>query len=496
MLRPYWSPRSARGALAAALALGLLAAACVDPGDPGVRINPLSAELVFGVKDADGAAEDDQLGDLPLAAPLPEEIIEELPEELEPPPLRTPRRPGFDIPLFVDDDEPQEAKPFVCYPYYTRPAPRGEPRAVIGGRPPQGMVRWNGIEVAGTGGKVSWNGIEIPGSQQTEFAPNRRLIRNFKAITPGTIDEVNDAIQDSPANQAEPPEVGSGEFTFETVQPFGEHFLKSSFLVGQPFVTPNALQNAFRVSTAIPRPRQPEAGILVTRTEVVDVNDKPVGGFAPFAPTVGLMLLPLPATASEEFVSVAVDATSGKTVQHSGKVNGIQRVNACGEPIDGWSVTIGVLVSTAGETYDDAQGNPCITKNSTTENASYPKCFAYDIVVAPQHGGILIAEAVRRTPAQGVPVQGQSFTPVPQVGCGQLSNPTPSTVPGGGPAPTTPSSLPPTPSTVPCAQGPTVTTPSATVIPPDVGTTVTVQRTIGQLDPAPPAGSFEGLRSA
>lgn len=501
MMQTLSFPRKPRRHVAVLLVLGALALpACVKPDDPGVKVNPLSAELVFGVKPTDAASDDANVLGIVESAPLPEEIVfEEAFEEDgdRRPPLRTPKKRAFEF-GFEEDDEPQPEEEFVCYPYYIKPSPRGEPLALVGpSRPPLGVVRWNGFETVGAGNEAV----------TTNLTPNSRLLRNLVEIDPGTLDAASKAIQDSPAAGFEVPEFGSADFRFEVVQPLGSNFLVSTYQVGKPFVTPNAAQNAFRVSDAVYRPRPPDAGVTLLRTEVVNEDGTPVEGMAPFAPSSPLMLLPLPATATERFISVAVDTTTGKVIKHEGKINGIQRINACGEPVDGWSVTIGVTMSTPGETYDDAVGNPCVTKNATTQNASFPRCFQYDLLIAPQHGGLIISEAVTQGPAGGLkaPPSGED-TKVDPVGATggpcQPNNTTPTTLPPTT-LPSTSTTAPPTSTTVTapppppppvCPTGTAI--PAQTIIPPDEGTTYVMKRELGTLDPDAFSGNLADLRSS
>ena len=121
-----------------------------------------------------------------------------------------------------------------------------------------------------------------------------------------------------------------------------------------------------------PRYGEPERGVVLKGLEE---RDPATGNTAapPFQPASGLLLLPLPVAAGEEFESVAVDRTRGRTIVLQGTVRGPLRVDACGKYVDGWQVEASVRDSGSG-----------------SESAEYTWRYA----IAPQYGGLLINESL------------------------------------------------------------------------------------------------------
>lgn len=307
--------------------LGLLAlaavvtAACVQPGDPKVGISRIEAELVFGVKpEAEPVA-------TPAAAAVPElNPVVSVPDfqEFKPPPS------NFSVPE-------AEAEPPVC-----PEAPRGAPadrvaNVNVTADPAIGLYRW----------KVN---LALKRPEGIVKAPERyesRLIRRFQ-------------------------QVDKGHFKYQTVQPtLNGKFLVSFF---------DVYTDKFKANTTSPvgivdapaSVGDPLRGLVLTRTETQNAQ-----GFADgpsFTPRDGLLLLPLPVTAGESYQSVAVDPRGGSIV-HDAKVRRVQRIDACGEVVDGWLV----------------EATQRITDNGSQQTYQ----IKYDYLVATQYGAILIMERVR-----------------------------------------------------------------------------------------------------
>jgi hypothetical protein len=53
---------------------------------------------------------------------------------------------------------------------------------------------------------------------------------------------------------------------------------------------------------------------------------------------VGLLVLPLPVVGGETFQSTAVDPRTGQTITRDSTVVGRERIDACGDLVDGWLV--------------------------------------------------------------------------------------------------------------------------------------------------------------
>jgi len=93
-----------------------------------------------------------------------------------------------------------------------------------------------------------------------------------------------------------------------------------------------------------------------------------------------VLYLPLDIVPGEEFNAVGIDPRTGSVLQHQAKVVNRERVDACGEIVDGW-----VVEST--QTF------------SGTASAAPPRTYRY--IIAPQFGGLIISEEIRTATAQG-----------------------------------------------------------------------------------------------
>jgi hypothetical protein len=102
------------------------------------------------------------------------------------------------------------------------------------------------------------------------------------------------------------------------------------------------------------------------------VVDKKGNTVSSFEPITGLLLLPLPVQQGLQFQSVAIDSKTGEEATFNATVLPRQRVDACGELLEGWEVK-------GDQTFSGA--------TTRTE----------DLIVAPQLGGIVISDAIAQT---------------------------------------------------------------------------------------------------
>jgi hypothetical protein len=294
-----------RGRATLILLIAVLGAACVRPDDPKVAVTKVEASLVFGVK--------------PPPQPVAPALPEQAPATVEAPAATAPPLPFPDL-------------AFRPLPPASAPArsecPPASPTAVadrpadirIGGEPRVGRYRWKR--------EGALTGFE------------RRIVRNVK------------------------PE-GDKAYTFETVQP----------TVGRPTVT----VKTFRVKTEpvtqganpgglMPPSRvgEPDRGVSLVRAQELDGNGNPVATFEPPSP---LLLLPLPVQQGEHYESVAVDPRTGQTMVLDVTVQRRQRIDACGEVVDGWLVD-----------------------GTLTDTAAGAESMEVAYIVATQLGGVLVQE--------------------------------------------------------------------------------------------------------
>jgi hypothetical protein len=210
----------------------------------------------------------------------------------------------------------------------------------ITGPPLQGISRWK------------HDGFALVGENKAPFTGfEKRVVRNYKKL--------NDT-----------------DFSFETVQPLvtaaGTRFISTSYEVkpNQPNrgVTPPA------GPATPPNVGTPDRGLLLTKSEILDGGGQVVSSFVP---TPALLLLPLPVTAGEQWQSVGVDPKTGSTVVMNATVSRRQRIDACGDLVDGWQVDATQLSSSA----------------QNAEPSAEPTAYSY--LVATQYGGMLIQERLR-----------------------------------------------------------------------------------------------------
>ena len=304
--------------------LALVASACVQEDDPGVRIELAAQEISFGIPEEEEPA------------PLP---VESETDDFEFPDL------SFDFGDTQLGDLPPLA-PFRSGAGNEGPCPKAADDAaavdivepILTGLPREGVSTWLGREV-----EVNEEGER---TKNEPLPDQRRLLRNYEKID-------------------------DDRFRFETVQPFKENFLISVFEVetAGERVTPPPEAGAVELPTSA---GEPERGLVLRSTRVVDADGNQVPGIATFEPEPGLLLLPVPVQSGERFSSVAVDPRTGQTVFQQSTVRARERIDACGDPIDGWMVTA----------------------SQTIANGEEQRTFSYNYLVATQYGAAVILEQI------------------------------------------------------------------------------------------------------
>lgn len=351
--------------LAAVVALALTAG-CVEPDPPGVGIQKLAADIVFGVKPPppdvpppnlvpSPVGEGDVLTFVPPALPSPGRI--------PPPPVvaapRPPRPPSSRLPRPTPLASPKSP----CPPAALNAFPAKEAGLTVEGIPAEGQYRW---KRKGTQTVANLPGIALPVS-----GFEQRLVRNVQKIS-------------------------DTEFTFETVQPElgGGVTTISTFKVKTAAVSrgvtapveprlpspPEGVEPPVEVpSPGLPnsaRAGDPERGISLMKLQRVDAE----GNTAELVFSPAVLYLPLAIEPGESFTAVGIDARTGSVLQHQARVIRRERVDACGEIVDGWAVE-------ATQTF------------SGSAQTSPPRTYRY--IVAPQLGGIIVSEEVHVTSPQG-----------------------------------------------------------------------------------------------
>jgi hypothetical protein len=361
------------GRLAVAGLAALLLGGCVERDAPGVGVQKLAADIVFGVK----PAADTPPPNLDPGQAGPGDATTYVPDSsgsFDQGPaagggnFSGPNRPGGPrLPRLTPIAPPKS----TCPPAALTAFPAKEAGQTVEGLPALGQYRW---KRQGTQTVATLPGIKLPVS-----GFEQRLVRNVV-------------------------QVSETEYTFETVQPeLGTNITTISTFkvktgavsrtVTPPVQPPDLTHPTAPVplpvsppgtSPALPKPPapqtvsagDPERGISLMKLQRVDAAGN--SSELTFSPAV--LYLPLEIVPGEEFNSVGIDPRTGSVLQNQAKVVKRERVDACGEVVDGW-----VVEST--QTF------------SGTAQTAPPRTYRY--IIAPQLGGIIVSEEIHTATAQG-----------------------------------------------------------------------------------------------
>lgn len=316
-----------------------LGTACISQDDPSLTVQAMSTDVAFGVEVPEPAGE-------PVAAPSQPLPATASDGGFEPPGIR-PRgdlgssdfgsTPGLPPLPVTPQQECPSAPPTAAA---EEPASENVLRT-----PTEGVHRWKRegkqtiISAAGEPIEIAIGGFE------------KRIVRNVV-------------------------ETSETSFTFEVVRP----------LLNRPAVSittyevetePMQYQPGGVPVIDAPRGNEPEGGVTVQKI-VIQEED---GTETSFNPTVGLLYIGLPVVPSERFTSSAVDGRSGQSIVHDATVLGRDRIDACGDLVDGWRVQ-------ATQSRTDAAGE-----------------VSFNYLVAPQLGGLVIREEIEQTDLEGNTIQ-------------------------------------------------------------------------------------------
>lgn len=319
--------------------LVLVASACTQADGPGVKVKAIASDIVFDsdAPDPDAVptlalppATDGGFADLGGGVRAPVQSKDD-----EPPP---PRRPPVTA--------PPQAKP-ECPAALATAFPREAATFDVPRVPTAGEYRWKRTVSS-----------EVAKKTVEQIVFNRHQISNVSKIT----ETPNPATPDKPTRT----------FTFEETAFSSDGSTLTGFQVKDNPPQQNvSLQTGEKASTG-----PPDRGVAITKTVVRDSSGK-VGAFNPSTP---VLILPLPVAVPTEFESVGVDPTTGASYAVRGTVVGKERVDACGDVIDGWRVN-------SSQTFTSSDGRRRLSE--------------VEYFVATQLGGIVIyqkavaSEAVR-----------------------------------------------------------------------------------------------------
>jgi len=347
--------------LSIVVAVGAVTAGCAQPDPPGVGVQKLAADIVFGVKPPppDAPPANTRVGtgyEGDATTYVPVGPSQSYPTSAFPAP-RAPRPPSTRQPR----PTPLNPNKAACPPAALNAFPAAEAGLTVAGTPAEGQYRW---KRAGTQTMATVPGVAIPIS-----GFEQRLVREVKKVsdTEYTFQTVQ-------------PELGTGVTVLQTFKVKTEAVSE----VVEPPLQTIPLERPDRLPDEVPFPSNPsvpsrqvgdpERGISLMRIERIDAQ----GNSSALNFTPAVLYLPLPIVPGESFESVGIDSRTGQVLQHQAQVVRRERVDACGEIVEGWAVE-------ATQTFS-GQGTAART---------------YRYIIAPQLGGLMISEQVKVTAPEG-----------------------------------------------------------------------------------------------
>ena len=331
------------------LAMTLLTAGCVNPGPPSVGMSTVEASLVFGLEEEAPQPVTSPIQETVsqlVAAPAPaDEPVEQAPIEFE---FAKPRVPLLRSPSSSSKPACPTAPVTAAAEVATQPR--------ISGDVPTGTSKWRL-----TGFTTSRAGDQVTRNDFGDTSGSPRSVRN--------VTEISDT-----RYSFEVVEAGSSAIRFDETEDDRELVTVTTYEVNTAGLNVNPSDGVGTVAT--PGVGEPERGIVLSKIERVDPSSGQV--IDTFAPTIGLLVLPLPVVAGETFVSTAVDPRTGQTISHDSVVKGRERIDACGDLVDGWLVE--------SKRRETGSGGAV----GAGENLSLE--IVYSQIFATQYGGIPILE--------------------------------------------------------------------------------------------------------
>lgn len=283
-----------------ALAAVVLATACSGDGTPGVLVSPLATDIVFGLADETDPTPAN------FAPPVASPVVAG--PSAPPPPIPEPRSSGAGV--FTGGQQVGECPPAALTEFPDESA---------------------SVQVRGT-----------PAEGEYEF--KRTVTTNEGDQRPS----VDSGFQIHEVRNIE--RVSEHAFSFELVIPdtsvagvdrmVVHHFLVNSnpdLLVneGQAGQTIGVV-DVPEINLQVPEPGD-EAGIFLTRIEST-VDGEETATFAPLLPVKYLDLSEGIVTPGDSWQSISLDPSSGDVLVHDATVTRANRIDACGDIVEGWEI--------------------------------------------------------------------------------------------------------------------------------------------------------------
>jgi hypothetical protein len=307
-------------------------AGCVHLGAPKVGMKPLAADLVFGVKKQDKVPS-------PLApeAPGPDEQALLAAADLVP---SGDLSSGFSFKPKARPDigkSTVQACPQAALNAF--PAEEAGQNVPDGRLPVEGLYRWKR--------SGSYKLTQMPDRPLPYAGFEKRLVRKVTKVA-----------------------ADCTQFTNETVAPD----FNGNTVVQQWRVKTNASGTVQPTALSVNGPNNgdPERGLALEGITVFDQKGNQLGTSYSF-PT-GVLYMPLPIRPGTQWQAAAVDPKTGETLSISAQATDHERVDACGEIVDGWRINSTLTFS---------------GKDNVSQTFNY--------IVAPQLGALVIDEKIQET---------------------------------------------------------------------------------------------------
>ncbi|MFZ6003523.1 MAG: hypothetical protein ACOYXM_06255 [Actinomycetota bacterium] len=292
-----------------AVVLAAVVSACVSPGEPGVNVDTVQADIVFGV-------EQPPVGEVPP------------PTATGGPPSNGGLAPELRVPFF------NRVGSRFSNVQYTVPSSDADCPTASPTEAPDVVAPDNASEPPAAGLYV-W---QRSGEQTVvvEGASYKSTISGYENRLVRAVDKISET-----------------RWTFELVQPdLSGATLVTTYAVN---TDPTEVENPTTGNRGVAAPYvgqttragEPLRGLTLERQEYYDGNGILVGEFDPADP---VLLAPLPVLSGETWTSVGVDPRSGQTIRVDGIMSRRESVDACGSRLDAWLSDMTVTYSGDSET--------------------------------------------------------------------------------------------------------------------------------------------------
>ena len=320
--------------------LALATAACVKQDAPGVGVVKFESSAVFGITPNKPVVPDFN---------VPEDLSSIVPDL----PLTTTVLPK-------PPEGPCPAAKLTAFP-------KKSASVDVVGTPPEGLYRWK---------------RPLFTTKNTAFSPPEKSLpftlqsRGIRRVTKGTTDH---------------------DFDFEMVAP--DDFVPGDTIITAFHVNTNKALIADRrvdsrsigvvnipgTDVRISYPND-EAGIFISSIEVQDAKGTQVSLFKPVQP---MLVLPLEGgilRTGQSFRSVGIDASSGQAIVNDGITGRASRIDACGEIVEGYSVSLKQILTRDLDMNDPVGAAATIANRQQTREVGY--------TFATEYGALPIGETL------------------------------------------------------------------------------------------------------